>query len=698
MARFVVALSLFVVALAGSQQGSPVQKVIELLEDNKMKVLNDLKAEEKEMAAFASYCDDENKDKNYAIQTADRSIEGLKAAIEDGSAKIEGLNDDISTLGSEMASKDRDLAAAHDLRHKEKSDFESTEKELVEAVDQLERAVVLIKRGNAFVQTGSAKKTPVDAKAAMKAAMKVFGEIVDAGRVESGLRRKLQDMMQTSVDSDSYEKLGQPQASVSNYESSSGGILGELTAMKEKAEETLSGARMAEMRQQHNFDTFAQGLTDALSIAKEKMSDAKKGLAETTEANGKANGGLVETQNNKAADVKFVEQLTQNCRETQESWTERQDSAREELNAINKAVEILGEGVRVFMQVGNKAKGPSDLDADDKDFDASEGSSPQDMARAKVVQKLKTLSSKFSSYALMELAGTAASDPFVKIKGLVEEMIAKLVNEANEEATQKGFCDEETAKSTSSKQEKSMTIDKLQSRTDKAASARAQLEQSIKDLESEVAAIDRGNAEATKIRAEEHATYIKASKDYRDAADAVERASKVLKAYYESALIQVSAVRSSEKQPEFGAAKSDASHAILSILEMSAEDFTKMLMKTETAESEAQSSFETLSQDNKVSKAAKQTEVKAAGSEIKSLNVALKNTKEDYDLTSKELDSVMEYLEKLKPQCESKAMSYGEKKARREAEIDGLKEALSLLSDGGAFVQTNVQLRGARLH
>jgi hypothetical protein len=54
---------------------------------------------------------------------------------------------------------------------------------------------------------------------------------------------------------------------------------------------------------------------------------------------------------------------------------------------------------------------------------------------------------------------------------------------------------------------------------------------------------------------------------------------------------------------------------------------------------------------------------------------------------SKELDAVLAYIDKLKPQCEEKAMSYEEKKAKREAEIEGLKEALSILEGGLALVQ-----------
>jgi hypothetical protein len=57
----------------------------------------------------------------------------------------------------------------------------------------------------------------------------------------------------------------------------------------------------------------------------------------------------------------------------------------------------------------------------------------------------------------------------------------------------------------------------------------------------------------------------------------------------------------------------------------------------------------------------------------------LLNYKEDHAASSKELDAVHAYFEKLKPQCETKVMTYGERKARREQEIDGLKEALSIL-------------------
>merc|ERR1719281_2182402 len=208
-------------------------------------------------------------------------------------------------------------------------------------------------------------------------------------------------------------------------------------------------------------------------------------------------------------------------------------------------------------------------------------------------------------------------------------MVAKLMKEAQEEATQKAFCDEEMGKSNTAIKEKTLTLDKLQSRLDKASARKAELTQAVKDLEAEIAELDAATAEATKIRNAEHETYLKASKDFGDAAAATEKAIKVLKDFYDNAsFLQTKAMTAAFqkfKQPEFGEAKSGASGAIISILEMSNEDFVKLHSETEANEAEAADTFEKLMNDNKASKAAKLAEVKASLSEIKSLTVALEH-------------------------------------------------------------------------
>jgi len=681
---------LILVVSAGAVNVSPVQKVIELLEDNKVKITNDLAAEEKEMAEYTEFCDKESTDKGYAIKDAVRKIGDLTATITDCESKIPMYQDEIATLGSEVASKDKQLYEATALRKKEKADFDASEAEMVTAIDQLGRAVTIIKREMSFTQvSGSSKKSK-----GIEMAMKVVSKIVDSVHIDVGTKRSLEGLMQTGAfnSEDDYQGLHQPQAKQVAYESKSGGIVEKIEEMKEKAEETLSELRSTEMKNANTFDQLEQSLNNGITVANDKISVAKSAEGATTQALGEAQGDLTETEASKAADEKYVAQLKHDCEEAAANWAARQESAQAEMGAINKAIEILSEGVRVLLlQSGSKMKRSDDVSDDEAPV------ATVDPTRAKLVQKLKDMSRSFGSYALMEMAGSASSDPFVKIRGLIEDMIAKLMKEAQEEATQKAFCDEEMGKSTKAKEEKTMTLDKLQSRIDKATSRTAELDGAVKALESEIAELDAATAEATKIRSEEHETYLKASKDFGDAVKATEMAIKVLKDFYDNAaLIQTSS--KTARAPEFGSAKSGAGGAIISILEMSNEDFVKLLSEVETSETEAQETFEKLMNDSTASKGAKEAEVKASLSEIKSLKVALENNGEDHSMTSSELAAVNEYLEKLKPQCEEKVMSYAEKKARREAEIAGLKEALEILSGGLALIQTQGNLRLTHRH
>merc|ERR1719201_3128917 len=127
-----------------------------------------------------------------------------------------------------------------------------------------------------------------------------------------------------------------------------------------------------------------------------------------------------------------------------------------------------------------------------------------------------------------------------------------------------------------------MTLDKLQARIDGAMSTISENTESIKTLEAEVAEIDSAQAEATKIRTTEKEDYLVASKDFKDSAEAVAKAIEVLKAFYEGSFMQVSSKTTEKsKQPAFGSAKSDTASTIISVLEMSEEDFTTLLAETE---------------------------------------------------------------------------------------------------------------------
>jgi len=662
-------------------------KVVELLDECKAKVQKDLDAEAKAMEEYTTFCDDELKDKGYAIETAATAIGDLSATKENAAALIAELTDEIATLGSTMAAKSGELAKATEVRKAGNADFAAAEKELVTSVDQLGRAATVLKRGMSFVQTANGRKKIKDVVNALK-------NIVDAEFVDVSSKRKLKSFLQATAqakeDADDDLTFDQPQAKMVAYESSSGGIVKTIEEMQGKAEDTLSALRKKEMSDAQAFSMLEAGLNDEISHGGEKLSTAKSSKGANEQAEADASAKLVETAKSKAADEEYASTLKTECESKAAEWEARQKSATEEMGAIEKAKDILVGGVKAFVQMKTKTQrwNPDDDDEDDKTT----------ATRDKVVAILKKLSSTQKSFAFAQLASMATSDPFVKIRGLIEDMIAKLLKEAQEEATQKAFCDSEMGKSKTSQGEKMATLDKLGARIDGATSTIAELKEAIKTLEAEVAEIDAAQAEATKIRTTEKEDYLKASKDFKDSAEAVAKAIEVLKNFYEGSFMQVSS-KTTEKslQPSFGSAKSDTASTIISVLEMSEEDFTTLLAETEATETEAADAYTKLTDENKVSKATKMTDAKAKASEVKSLTVQLGHSEEDHASVSAELDAVNAYIDKLRPQCEEKVMSYAEKKAKREAEIAGLKEALGILEGGLALVQkTNLrQIRRA---
>merc|ERR1719399_97884 len=108
-----------------------------------------------------------------------------------------------------------------------------------------------------------------------------------------------------------------------------------------------------------------------------------------------------------------------------------------------------------------------------------------------------------------------------------------------------------------------MKLDKYSARVDTAATAISELTTQVKELEAEVNAIDKGQAEATKMRVAEKEDNTKAMKDFKDSADAVIQAIGVLKSFYEGgSFIQLRSrtrrASASFEQPELGESKGDA--------------------------------------------------------------------------------------------------------------------------------------------
>jgi len=314
---------------------SPVQKVVELLEDCKGKVAKDLAAEAAVMEEYTTFCDDELKAKGYAIQTSTREIGELEATIADASATQSAMADEITTLGTEGAQKNKELYDASEVRKAQNADFTAAEAMLVKSVDECGRAVTALEKGMALLQGGKRK----EAKKELKAVSMALTSIVGAISIETESTRKLKSFLQqtnTEADNDDLS-LKQPQAKQVAYESKSGGIVQTVKDMQSKAEAELSDLRKKEMSTAHEFKMLESNLQNEISHNQEKHATATKSKASAEESQATAEGDLAETTRTKAADQEYSATLKTECEMAASEWASRQASAKEEMAAIDKA-------------------------------------------------------------------------------------------------------------------------------------------------------------------------------------------------------------------------------------------------------------------------------------------------------------------------------------------------------------------------
>jgi len=507
-------------------------------------------------------------------------------------------------------------------------------------------------------------------------------------------KAKVQALLQSSSDDElSLDQPGGAPAAKA-YESSSGGILSTLEDMLEKSQAQQSEGQKAEMTAAHNFAMLKQGLEDAIKNQGKELADAKKAKSAAEETKATAEGELMETNKAIADDQKTLKDLQHECMTTAEAYEHEVKERQGELGALAAAKKILQE------KTGAAAERAYGLDQQDVSFvqlkmRASLETLKTTDAIASLLQQVgKDAKAKELSLLAQRVRAVAATsaDPFAKVKGMIQEMVEKLVKEAQEEAAHKAFCDEEMSETKAKRDDKTDEVDDLKTKIDKFAATVAKLKEDIATTESELANIAAAQKKADELRAEEKEAWTIAKGDFEQGLEGVQMALQVLRDYYAEKEDAAAALVQEAKHEK----SSGAAGGIIGMLEVAESDFTTMLAEGQATEDQAVKEYETLTDDNKKATAEKQTAAKYMAKDKKYNEALLKDTEEDLGVSQQELDAILEYWEKLQPQCVAKPEPYEERKKRREKEIAGLKEALQILEEESAsaepaFLQVRVR-------
>merc|ERR1719201_2446391 len=199
-----------------------------MIADLEAKILGEGNDAQKVYDEFAEFCEDRSKELGFEIKTGKAEVKDLSAAIEKEQATQESLNAKIEELSGAIATDEADLKAATDIRTKEQAAFEAEEKELVDVIGTLERAIGILEKELA---KGGASMMQLQSANSVAQALAVM---VEATSLSSADATKLTALLQNSQDAaDRSDELGAPAAAV--YKGQSGGIVDTMQDLHEKA-------------------------------------------------------------------------------------------------------------------------------------------------------------------------------------------------------------------------------------------------------------------------------------------------------------------------------------------------------------------------------------------------------------------------------------------------------------------------------
>jgi len=478
------------------------------------------------------------------------------------------------------------------------------------------------------------------------------------------------------------EVLGEGAPEANAYEFQSSKVVDMLKKLLDKFVEEKTVIEEEEANARHAYEMLTQDLDAELKQAKIQVEEKSQAKSARLQAKADGEGDLTDTTTTMQDDSTYLGELTGSCEQKASDFIKRQGLRQEELEAIEKAMEIISSGA----VQGNAEKHlPSALDQINMDTSFAQLRSATDNpVQKRVAHFLQDRALRIHSKVLSALASRVESDPFAKIKKMIKDLIVKLMEEANEEASHKGWCDTELSTNEQTRKLKTEQVETLTAEIDMLGASITKLSEDLTDLSKSVAELDAAMSEATELRNKEKGKNTETISDATTAQEAVAQALIVLNEFYAKAGEATAFVQKRKEEPEIfdepykgmGA----ESGGIIGMLEVIEKDFGRLAADTESGEAAAQQEYDEFMTDSKVDKAAKTSSIEHKEAKKQDEEQALVTKKSDLEGTQKEMTAALEYYDKLKPSCVDSGVSYEDRVSRRKEEIESLQEALKILN------------------
>merc|ERR1719343_1489368 len=216
-----------------------------------------------------------------------------------------------------------------------------------------------------------------------------------------------------------------------------------------------------ELNSKHAFSMLIQDLTAQIEQATADSTSKSSTKAKKLQAKATTEGDLIDTTTTRDADSKYLTDLTALCEQKASDFESRQQLRADEIVAIEKAIEIISSNA----VSGNAEKHLPTLLQTSKSL-AQLRADLSTQTQTRVAQFLSTRAKQLNSRVLSMLSTRVAADPFKKVKKMIKDLITRLMEEANEEAEHKGWCDTELSTNEQTRKTKTEAVETLHAEID----------------------------------------------------------------------------------------------------------------------------------------------------------------------------------------------------------------------------------------
>jgi len=675
-------------------QTTPMARVASLLTEMKSRIESDGRVEQQSYDKYACWCEDTMGRKANDISENKKSFASLEVLILKLQGEIGAHQEEIKQLDKDIASNKASQGEASSIRKKDSAAYQDERGESEQCSGALEAAIRVMNgagTGKGFLETLK--------EAQLLSVMAEVRGVVERPSVKQRLNSK--DLLLVS------QFVAHPQDFVSghggflsatqtsnnpfgDYAPQSSQITGILKGMYDTFLTDLEKANHAEATSQKSHEELMGTKLQELSTLEATLRQQKVDLGTKSTDLAESSQRRDETKEQINTDENLFDSVKSGCKDKAGTWAERVRLRTQELAGVGQAIGILTDqeslqvftnSTTTFLQVASIHK------TNDRHMEA--------------FAKVASLAQRFHSYGLAQLAvALRAGGHFDKVIGSVDQMIANLREEEQEDIVHRDRCQRADGKNTNDMQDINSAMTKLNSTELQLQGDEGKLQGEVDTLTGDINATKLQIASALDTRNEGVSDFRQALEDDIQAVALLEQAIATLARFYRAnnipmTLISKATTEKSAPTPEYTVdpdkapatawegsyegAKSE-SHGIVFILEMIKEDVEKEIITLRKDNAKSQQQYD---QEKAAMEEALQSQlavkVDTEGDLIGTQKQLLDLTKEKAE-KGRRLQSEVNLQNALVGDCSWVATHFDSRRTKRKTEIQGLVDAKGFLA------------------